>query len=65
MPPGASSSSQAINFQLNKAQTASVFGVTKLRGGSMYAKFEVCSMSVSYRPRENILDLSYKMNDYF
>merc|ERR1711862_881258 len=51
----ATESTPVISLKLSKAHAGSVFGVTKLRGGSMYAKFEVCAMSVTYRPREKTL----------
>lgn len=62
---GASKSSPVISFQLNQAESGTVFGVTKLRGGSMYAKFEVCSMSVTFHSSEGRLHLGYKMSEYF
>ena len=64
-PARASESSPVISSQLDKSKAIAVFGVTKLRGGSMYAKFEVCAMSVNYRSREQVLELGYEMNDYF
>jgi len=64
-PARSSESSPVISFRLDKSQAIAVFGVTKLRGGSMYAKFEVCAISVNYRSREQVLELAYKMDEYF
>jgi len=64
-PQGATESTPVISLQLTQAEAGRVFGVTKLRGGSMYAKFRVCAMSVTYRPQERSLDLGYKMEEYY
>jgi len=60
-PRGTSGSSAAINFKMDKSQATAVFGITKLRGGSMYATFEVRSMTITYQPHKHSLELSYKM----
>jgi len=64
-PAGATQSAPLISLQLSQDQAGSVFGVTKLRGGSMYAKFRVRSMSVTYRPNDQSLELGYKMEEYY
>jgi len=55
---------RGTSFTMDQSQAAAVFGITKLRGGSMYAQFTVCSMTVNYQPRENTLQLSYKMDGF-
>lgn len=64
-PLGATESAPVISLQLTQDEAGRVFGVTKLRGGSMYAKFRVSAMSVTYRPQERSLDLGYRMEEYY
>jgi len=39
---------------------ASIFGSTKVRGGSMYATFVITSMRVTYVPASKLLTIAYK-----
>ena len=53
-PTGASKSSPMMSVELRGSEPGNVFGVTELRGGSMFAKFQVSAISVTYRPREHV-----------
>ena len=50
--------------QLSGGDAGQVFGVTKIRGGSMYATYTIQRMTVSYQPLKQKLTLSYQMDGF-
>lgn len=59
-PAGWDPSTAAVVGDLNGADAGRIFGVTKIRGGSMYAKFVVSSIAVTYCPQQEQLSLAYE-----
>mmetsp|Transcript_122288 Transcript_122288/g.391235 ORF Transcript_122288/g.391235 Transcript_122288/m.391235 type:complete len:320 (+) Transcript_122288:61-1020(+) len=58
-PAGWDPSTAAVVGDLNGADAGRIFGVQKIRGGSMYAKFVISSIAVTYRPQQEQLSLAY------
>merc|ERR1711920_641055 len=54
----------SIVGQLSGCDAGNVFGVTKIRGGSMYATYTIQRMTVSYRPLKQQLTLAYQMDGF-
>eukprot|EP00746_Dinoflagellata_sp_MGD_P009172 gnl/MRDRNA2_/MRDRNA2_118535_c0_seq1.p1 gnl/MRDRNA2_/MRDRNA2_118535_c0~~gnl/MRDRNA2_/MRDRNA2_118535_c0_seq1.p1 ORF type:complete len:388 (-),score=65.71 gnl/MRDRNA2_/MRDRNA2_118535_c0_seq1:566-1681(-) len=57
-PSPCSANSAVIAGDLTGTEAGGIFGVTQIRGGGMRAKFIICSMTVTYRPKEQSLLLT-------
>jgi hypothetical protein len=63
-PRDFTSETASIVGQLSGGDAGNVFGVTKIRGGSMYATYTVQRMTVSYQPLQQKLTLAYQMDGF-
>jgi len=63
-PQDFTSETGSIVGQLSGNDAGHVFGVTKIRGGSMYATYTVQRMTVSYQPLKQKLTLAYQMDGF-
>jgi hypothetical protein len=54
----------SIVGQLSGCDAGNVFGVTKIRGGSMYATYTIKRMTVSYQPLKQKLTIAYQMDGF-
>lgn len=64
-PSPCSVESAVIAGEMTGDEAGHIFGVTKIRGGSMYAKFVISSMTVMYRPKDKSLQLAYVTEETF
>mmetsp|Transcript_68115 Transcript_68115/g.121374 ORF Transcript_68115/g.121374 Transcript_68115/m.121374 type:complete len:300 (-) Transcript_68115:80-979(-) len=63
-PQDFTSETGSIVGHLSGADAGHVFGVTKIRGGSMYATYTIRRMTVSYQPSKQQMTLAYQMDGF-
>jgi len=63
-PQDFTSETVSIVGQLSGRDAGNVLGVTKIRGGSMYATYTIQGMTVSYQPLKQKLTLAYQMDGF-
>jgi len=63
-PQEFTSETGSIVGHLSGGDAGHIFGVTKIRGGSMYATYTIQRMTVSYQPSKQKLTLAYQMDGF-